>query len=69
MTSHHTSEEPRIRALVEDWARAISSGDRKAILAHHAPDVLMFDFPPNIVRGLVGLLLSVTTRSDQLRAT
>jgi ketosteroid isomerase-like protein len=52
MTSHHTSEEPRIRALIENWARAISSGDRKAILAHHAPDVLMFDFPPNIVRGL-----------------
>jgi ketosteroid isomerase-like protein len=52
MTSHHTSEEPGIRALIENWARAISSGDRKAILAHHAPDMLMFDFPPNIVRGL-----------------
>jgi uncharacterized protein (TIGR02246 family) len=52
MTSHHTSGETRIRALIENWARAISSGDRKAILDHHAPNVLMFDFPPNIVRGL-----------------
>jgi uncharacterized protein (TIGR02246 family) len=52
MTSHHTSGDTRIRALIENWARAISSGDRKAILDHHAPNVLMFDFPPNIVRGL-----------------
>jgi ketosteroid isomerase-like protein len=46
------SDEAHIRKLIEDWARAISSGDRKAILAHHSPNVLMFDFPPNIVRGL-----------------
>jgi ketosteroid isomerase-like protein len=49
---HGTSNEAHIRTLIQDWARAISSGDREAILAHHAPDLLMFDFPPQIVKGL-----------------
>ena len=40
-----------IRATIENWARAVSKGDRKGILAHHSPDLLMFDFP-NSVRGL-----------------
>jgi len=40
-----------IRALIESWARAVSTGDRKAILAHHSPDLVMFDFP-NEIRGL-----------------
>lgn len=34
-----------IRTLIENWAAAVASGDREAILAHHSPDVLMFDFP------------------------
>jgi uncharacterized protein (TIGR02246 family) len=52
MTSHDRSEETRIRELIETWTRAVSSGNREAILSHHAPDLLMFDFPPHIVRGL-----------------
>jgi uncharacterized protein (TIGR02246 family) len=52
VASHDRSEERRIRTLIEHWARAVGSGDREAILSHHAPDVLMFDFPPRIVRGL-----------------
>jgi ketosteroid isomerase-like protein len=51
MTSQDRSE-TRIRELIENWTRAVSSGDREAILSHHAPDLLMFDFPPHIVRGL-----------------
>jgi ketosteroid isomerase-like protein len=46
------SDAAAIRRLIENWARAISSGDRKAILAHHSPSLLMFDFPPHIVRNL-----------------
>lgn len=42
MTCHDPSEATRIRELIENWTRAVSSGDRKAILAHHAPDLLMF---------------------------
>ena len=46
------SEAAHIRTLIENWARAIGSGDRRGILAHHSPSLLMFDFPPNIVRNL-----------------
>lgn len=45
------SEEDSIRTVIKDWARAVEAGDRAAILAHHAPDLLMFDFPAT-VRGL-----------------
>ena len=33
------------------WARAIERRDRDGILAHHASDLLMFDFP-STVRGI-----------------
>lgn len=46
-----TSEIDAVRKIVEDWADAVSRGDRRGILAHHANDVLMYDFP-NEVRGL-----------------
>lgn len=45
------SNESEVRVVIEDWARAVSTGDRKMILAHHSRDLLMFDFP-DIVRGL-----------------
>lgn len=47
-----SNDEARVRNLIENWARAISAGDRAAILAHHSPDLLMFDFPPPLVRGI-----------------
>jgi uncharacterized protein (TIGR02246 family) len=40
-----------VRRIIVDWTRAISKGDRRGILAHHADDVLMFDFPAT-VKGL-----------------
>lgn len=40
-----------VRAVIEKWARAVSCGDRAAILANHSADLVMFDFP-NEVRGL-----------------
>jgi ketosteroid isomerase-like protein len=40
-----------IRSIIENWARAVSAGERKSILAHHSPDLLMFDFPQT-VRGI-----------------
>jgi len=51
-TKEITTEETEIHALIEDWARAISAGDRAAILARHSPSLLMFDFPPPIVHGI-----------------
>jgi len=44
--------ENAIRTLIENWARAISDGDRATVLAHHSPDFMMFDFPAPIIRGL-----------------
>ena len=40
-----------VRVIIEKWARAVSAADRAAILANHADDLLMFDFPAT-VQGL-----------------
>ena len=45
------SAENEVRTIIESWAKAVSGGNRKAILAHHADNLLMFDFPAT-VRGL-----------------
>ncbi len=39
------SDEPKIRGIIEEWARAVAADDRKGVLAHHSPDLLMYDFP------------------------
>lgn len=43
-----------IRQLVHRWAEAVQRGDLEAVLADHAPDIVMFDVPPpeDGVRGL-----------------
>lgn len=43
--------EQKIRELVVRWTRAVADGDREGILAHHAKDMLMYDFP-STVRGI-----------------
>lgn len=45
------SDETEVRAIIENWAKAVSEGDRAGILARHATDMLMFDFPAT-VQGL-----------------
>jgi len=40
------TDEAVIRALVDDWARAVRAKDLKGILANHSPEILMFDVPP-----------------------
>ena len=40
------TEEIRIKALLEAWADAVRRHDLPAILAHHEPDIVMFDLPP-----------------------
>jgi ketosteroid isomerase-like protein len=45
MTSHHRSDQTRVRELIENWTRAVSSVNREAILAHHAPNVLNVRLP------------------------
>jgi ketosteroid isomerase-like protein len=46
-----TNDEKAVRTVIEKWARAVEAGDRKGILANHADELLMFDFP-NVVRGI-----------------
>jgi uncharacterized protein (TIGR02246 family) len=47
-------DEARIRTLIEQWARAVHAGDLDAVVADHAPDIVMFDVPPpnDGVRGI-----------------
>ena len=48
------TEEQQIRDLIERWAIAVHAGDLPAVLADHAPDIVMFDVPPpeQGVRGI-----------------
>lgn len=39
----HAVEQDRIRALIEDWARAARAKDVRGLLAHHATDLVVFD--------------------------
>jgi uncharacterized protein (TIGR02246 family) len=46
MSESSSADEVRIRALLETWADAVRRHDVPAILAHHEPDMVMFDVPP-----------------------
>ena len=46
MPERGNADEIRIKALLEAWADAVRRHDLPAILAHHDPDILMFDLPP-----------------------
>jgi uncharacterized protein (TIGR02246 family) len=47
------TNEAQIRALVENWAKAVRAKDMNAVLAHHADDIVMFDVPmPLQARGM-----------------
>jgi uncharacterized protein (TIGR02246 family) len=43
-----------VRAVIEEWARAVRNHDLEGVLARHTDDVRMFDVPaPPQARGLV----------------
>lgn len=46
MVESTLGDEAMIRALLEAWADAVRRHDVPAILAHHDPDMVMFDVPP-----------------------
>jgi ketosteroid isomerase-like protein len=46
MSERANIEETRITALLEAWTDAVRRHDVPAILAHHEPDMVMFDLPP-----------------------
>ena len=45
MNQGNTQSE-KVRDLVENWAKAVRDRDMDGILAHHSPDLVMFDVPP-----------------------
>jgi ketosteroid isomerase-like protein len=49
-----SEDESTIRILIEEWAEAAHTGDLMTVIAHHAPEIVMYDVPPpeNGVRGL-----------------
>lgn len=46
------SDEARIANLITSWARAATEHDLDAVLAHHSPDILMFDVPTVALHGM-----------------
>jgi ketosteroid isomerase-like protein len=40
------NDEAQIRALVDDWARAIRAKDVDGVLRHYAPDLVHFSLAP-----------------------
>ncbi|PSN10771.1 DUF4440 domain-containing protein [filamentous cyanobacterium CCT1] len=53
MTSAQTRAEAQIRQLIDDHTRAICAKNLDQIVAHYAPNVVVFDMkPPLALRGL-----------------
>jgi len=53
MATSTSTNETQIRALIENWARAVRNKDIDGVLAQHASDLVMFDVPPPVqLRGL-----------------
>jgi uncharacterized protein (TIGR02246 family) len=47
------TDEAQIRALIEQWSKAVRDENRAGIRADHDADILMFDVPPPFLsRGL-----------------
>src|SRR5215831_20415137 len=46
MSELSNTEEIQVKVLLEAWADAVRRHDVPAILAHHEPDMVMFDLPP-----------------------
>jgi uncharacterized protein (TIGR02246 family) len=44
--STRTDDETTLRQLIADWSAAARRRDYDGVLAHHAPNILMFDVPP-----------------------
>ena len=47
--SGKTAAEAQIRALIEDWAKALRVKDVDGVMAHYAPDHVTFDLAPPLI--------------------
>jgi uncharacterized protein (TIGR02246 family) len=46
------TDESNIRELIEAWVQAVEKRNLNDVLAHHSPDILMFDVPTIELRGM-----------------
>ena len=44
--SQKTANEAQVRERLDAWVAAIQAGHIEGIVAHHAPDIVLFDVPP-----------------------
>jgi ketosteroid isomerase-like protein len=57
--TQRTTDEALIRALIEQWSKAVRDENRAGIRANHDADILMFDVPlPLLSRGLDAYMAS-----------
>ena len=64
MLSQQTAseDEVQIKALIDQWAKAVREEDRAAIRADHDEDILTFDVPrPFLSQGLEGYMVTWET--------
>jgi uncharacterized protein (TIGR02246 family) len=48
-----STDESRIRTVVDDWAKAVRGKDMDGVIANHTEDVVMFDVPmPLLSQGI-----------------
>lgn len=45
------TNEQLINGIIDNWAKAVRAKDIPAILAHHSPDILLFDVPEPLVQS------------------
>ena len=46
MASDRAADEAQIRALIDDWTRAVRAKDVHGVVSHYAADVVAFDLAP-----------------------
>jgi len=45
------TNEQLIRDIIDNWAKAVRAKDIDGILAHHSPNILLFDVPDPVVQS------------------
>jgi ketosteroid isomerase-like protein len=65
MVQRSAKPENDIKEMIEAWADAVRRHDLSGIVAHHDPDILMFDVPPPLQsRGMTSTRKRGTSSSS-----
>ena len=69
-----TTAEAEIRALIDDWAKAMRAKDVDGVMSHYAPDSVTFDLAPPLIstgadaKGLAGVVLHLARARSVTRS-